>query len=101
MIVCISCNCGSVDSLIRNFLQKEGYQDWLTVPIHKGKERSRKLVQSLPQYPEVQMINSFLNNASKWAVIIGYNENGCRWSDISHNPNKSRIEASFIVKTFA
>lgn len=101
MIKVCSCLCGSTDSLIRNCLKNNGYQDWMTIPIIKGKEKSRHLVASLPQFPEAQMLDHFLENASKWAVIIGWNENGMRWADIAHNGSQSRIEAEFIIGTFA
>ena len=101
MIAVITCNCGSVESLARNTLKVCGYKDWATVPIHKGKEKSRHVVATLPPFPETQMLNNFLDNASKWVVIIGWDENNCRWSDVAHNFSKSKIEAEFIVSTFA
>ena len=101
MIVVITCLCGSVESLARNTLRKCGYENWASIPIHKGKEKSRQIISTLPPFPEIQMLDNFLRNASKWVVIIGYDENNCRWSDIAHNAAKSSIEAEFIVNTFA
>lgn len=96
-----SCNCGSSDQLIRNFLKSVGYQDWLSIPIEKGKERSLALLNYLPPAPEKEMLKSFLKGASKWAVIVGYDEEMVKWSDIAHNGPKSRIEAEFVVRGFA
>lgn len=101
MISVVACQCGSSDSLVRNFLKSIGYQDWISVPIEKGKERSLSVLNRLPSTPEKEMLQSFLKNASKWAVIIGYDETGMKWSDIAHNGPKSRIEAEFVVRTFA
>ena len=101
MIKVISCQCGSSDSLVRNFLKSIGYQDWISVPIEKGKEKSLSALNRLPSTPEKEMLQSFLKNASKWAVIIGYNETEMKWSDIAHNGPKSRIEAEFVVKNFS
>lgn len=100
-IAVCTCQCGSVESLARNMLQSAGYQDWLTIPIEKGKEKSKRLLERIPQYPEVEMLDNFLRDASKWVVIIGWNENACRWSDIAHNAPRSGIEAEYIIKTFA
>lgn len=100
-IAACACQCGSVDNLIRSFLKSAGYQDWLSAPIARGKAKSRNMLLPLPKYPEVEMLDAFLQKSSKWAVIIGWNENGCRWADIAHNAAKSRIEAEFIVKTFS
>ena len=101
MISVVACQCGSSDSLVRNFLKSIGYQDWISVPIEKGKEKSLSALNRLPPTPEKEMLQSFLKNASKWAVIIGYDETGMKWSDIAHNGPKSRIEAEFVVKNFS
>ena len=101
MLIIISCQCGSSDSLIRGFLKSVGYADWLSIPINKGKEASISAINNLPPAPEKDMLKSFLNGVSKWAVIIGYNDTMMRWSDIAHNGAKSRIEAEFVVKTFS
>lgn len=97
----IACHCGSSDSLVRNFLKSIGYQEWLEIPVIKGKDKSIAFLNQLPPTPEKEMLSSFLENASKWAVIIGYTDNQMRWSDIAHNGPKSRIEAEFVVKSFS
>ena len=99
-IAVISCQCSSSDSLARNFLKSVNYQDWLNIPIYKGRERSLAILNSLPPAPEKDMLRSFLKDASKWVVIIGFNENGMKWSDISHHAPKSVIDAEFIVQNF-
>ena len=101
MIRVIACFCGSSDSLARNFLKSIGYQDWLSIPIERGKERSLAVLNYLPQVPEKEMLRNFLKDASKWVVIIGYTDDQMKWSDIAHNGPKSRIEAEFVVKNFA
>ena len=100
MIATVSCQCGSVDSLIRNFLNRAGYQDWAAIPINRGKERSLSVCNQLPPCPEKDELKNFLKNASKWAIIIGYDQNMVRWADLAHDGAKSRIEAEFIVKNF-
>lgn len=100
MLAVCSCQCGSTDSLLRRFLQRHGYQDWLGITIYKGKDKSKKLLDTLPQFPEIDMLRNFLDNSSKWAVIIGYDDQFCRWADISHGGVKTSIDAEFIVKNF-
>ena len=100
MLATCGCYCGSTDNLIRNFLKAHGYQDWMTIPIAKGKERSRAMLNILPQYPEVQMLDNFLKDASKWAVIIGWDDTSCRWADIAHGGPKAGIDAGFLVDQF-
>lgn len=96
----VACHCGSSDSLVRGFLKRIGYQNWMDIPIYKGREKSLSFVNQLPPAPEKEMLKSFLKDASKWAVIIGYDGESMKWSDIAHNGSKSRIEAEFVVKNF-
>lgn len=100
MLAVVACHCGSSDSLVRNFLKSIGYQDWLSIPIEKGREKSLSVINQLPPAPEKEMLKNLLKNASKWAVIIGYDETSMKWSDISHNGPKSRIEAEALVHHF-
>lgn len=101
MIRIIACFCGSSASLAQNFLKSIGHSNWLSIPIEKGKDKSIAVLNSLPPVPEKDMLKNFLKGASKWVVIIGYDEYSMKWSDISHNAPKSKIEAEFIVKQFA
>lgn len=101
MIAVLCCNCGGSEGSARAFLQKAGYKDWLTIPVQKGKDKSRSFISTLTGYPEGQMLDQFLRNASKFIVILGWNGDDLRWADISHNPTKSKIEAQVIVDVFA
>lgn len=101
MIGVIACQCGSSDSIARNFLKSVGYPDWAAIAIQRGKEKSRSFLYQLPPVPEKEMLDNFLKNSSKWVVIIGYDQNEVKWSDISHNAPKSTIEAEFVVKNFS
>lgn len=101
MLAVIACNCGSSDSIAHSFLQKIGYKDWLTIPVEKGKDRSLSALNYLPPAQEKEELRNFLKNASKWVVIIGYDDATVRWADIAHNLPKSKIDAEFIVNEFA
>ena len=100
MLAVVACHCGSSDSLVRSFLKSIGYQDWLSIPIEKGREKSLSVINQLPPAPEKEMLKNLLKNASKWAIIIGYDGTSMKWSDISHNGPKSRIEAEALVHHF-
>ena len=101
MITVCACLCGSSESMARNFLKSAGYPDWLSISVVKGKEKSLALLNQFPPVAEKEMLANFLKNASKWVVIIGYDQDSMKWSDISHHGPKSRIEAEFIVKSFS
>lgn len=96
----VTCKCGSTESLARNFLHSVGYPDWMSIPIHQGKENSLAILNQLPPAPEKDMLQSFLKDASKWVVIVGYDGQSMRWSDIAHGGAKTQIEAELVVKTF-
>lgn len=100
-IAVVACLCGSSNSKARNFLKSVGYSDWLNIPIRQGREKSLAALNQMPAVPEKEMLKNFLKNASKWVVIIGYNQSEMRWSDIAHNGPKSRIEAEYVVKNFS
>lgn len=100
MIKIIACHCGSSDSLVRNYLKSIGYPEWMSIPITKGKEKSLSVINQLPPSDGKEMLQSFLRDASKWAVIIGYNDSSMRWSDIAHGGAKTKIEAEMVVKNF-
>lgn len=99
-LLVVTCRCGSVESLARGLLHSAGYSGWLDIPICQGKEKTLNALYNIPQFPEVDMLRNYLENMSKYVVILGWNENGCRWTDIVHNSSKSRIEGELIVQTF-
>lgn len=98
--VCV-CQCNSSEMLARQFLKGVGYPNWLDIPIEKGKERSLRMLEYLPNYPEVQMLRNYLQSASKWVIIVGWNEKGCRWADITHSGPKAQVDAQLVVETFS
>ncbi len=102
MIACCACTCGSADKKIRTRLEKHGYKDALTIPIPRGKEKSNRMINSLPQFPEINMLREHLKKTSKFTVIIGYDEHSCKWVDLSNgNGTVIGVEAELIIKQFA
>lgn len=102
MIACVACQCGSSDNLVRTRLERYHYRDFLTVPIIKGKEKSLSKLNTLPQCDEIQMLRNHIQNASKWAVVIGYDESGCKWTDLANGKAiVNNVELELIIKHFA
>lgn len=102
MITCVACTCGSVDKLIRGKLEFYGYRDFLTVPITRGKEKAKSAINSIPQYPAIDMLRSHLDKCSKFAVVIGYDQDDCRWVDLSNGKAvQNNIELEAIIERFA
>lgn len=101
MIGVVACQCGSSETLARDFLKKTGYPDWLNIPIHKGKEKSLAFLNQLPPSQDKELLVSFIKGAGRWVVIVGFDGNTVKWANIVHNPIKSKIEAEFIIKNFS
>lgn len=102
MIACVACTCGSVDKLIRSKLEFFGYRDFLTIPIARGKDKSKSVLNTLPQSDGIDMLRSHLDKCSKFAVIIGYDGNACRWVDIANGKAvQNNIELEALLDRFA
>lgn len=102
MITCVACTCGSVDKLIRGKLEFFGYKDFLTIPITRGKEKAKSVLNTLPQSDGISMLRSHLDGCSKFAVIIGYDGNDCRWVDIANGKAvQNNIELEMLLERFA
>lgn len=105
MIKLITCECGGSEGLVRRALHKYEYKNWAMEPVVKGKSKSLQVVEDLlrqyPKNPQLEALFSFISHTGKWAVIIGYNDEGVRWSDISHGDMKSDVEAENVVEIFS
>ena len=102
MIACVACTCGSVDKLIRGKLEFFGYRDFLTIPIVRGKDKSKSALNSLPQSDGIEMLRAHLDKCSKFAVVIGYDDNDCRWVDIANGKAvQNNIELEMLLNRFA
>lgn len=102
MLKVISCQCGSSDNLVRSRLGKFRYPDALSIPIVKGREKSNSVLNSIPQFDEVNDIRTHLTGVTKWAIIIGYDENNLRWVDLANGQFvKNDVDLELLLKHFA
>lgn len=102
MITCVACTCGSVDKLIRGKLEFWQYRDFLTVPISRGKEKAKSVINTLPQHVALDMLRSHLDGCSKFAVVIGYDDDDCRWVDLANGKAvQNNIELEMLLDRFA
>ena len=102
MIVAVACQCGSSDTLVRAKLSKFGYKDAMNIPVIKGREKSKSKLNTLPQFPEVNEIRAHIEGHSKWAIIIGYNDEMMKWADLANGSYLvSDVNMELIIKTFA
>ena len=102
MIKVISCHCGSSDTLIRGRLSKFRYPAAATIPIVKGRDKSKSVLNSIPQFPEVNDIRRHLDGVTKWAILIGYDEDKLKWVDLANGTYlKNDVDAELLIKHFA
>lgn len=102
MIACVACTCGSVDKLIRSKLEFFGHRDFLTIPIVRGKDKSKSVINTLPQHVALDMLRSHLDSCSKFAVVIGYDDDDCRWVDLANGKAvQNNIELEMLLDRFA
>lgn len=101
-IMCVACTCGSVDKLIRTRLEGAGYKDFLTIPIARGKDKSKSALSTIPQHPAMSMLLEHLKHASKFAVIVGYDDTDMRWVDMAVGKGfMNNVELEHIISRFA
>lgn len=102
MIKVVACQCGSSDSLVRQRLERYHYRDFLTIPIVKGREKSLAVLNTIPQFEEIQLLRNHLQVASKWAVVIGYDDDRCRWVDLAYGKAiKNNVDLQLLLEHFA
>lgn len=102
MIACVACTCGSVDKLIRRKLEFFGYRDFLTIPITRGKDKAKSVLNTLPQHDGIDMLREHLAKCSRFAVVIGYDDGDCRWVDIANGKAvQNNVELELLLQRFA
>lgn len=102
MLYCVACMCGGADGWIRSKLKKFGFPQALSIPITKGKEKSKAAISSFPQGEEKSALLAHIESSSKFAIIIGTDGQSMRWVDVVNGQYiKNDIDAEFIIRDFA
>lgn len=101
-LMCVACTCGSVDALIRTRLDHCGYRDFLTIPIARGKGKSKSALSTIPQSADLNVLLNYVDKASKYAVIVGYDDEDMRWVDLAKGKAfMNNVDLENIVERFA
>lgn len=105
MLKVLGCECGGVDSLARGLLQEAKVSDWMSVPLHKGKEHCLHILEQLPPiyHPslEYRALYDYISAGGSYTVIMGYDGSHFYWEDIHSNAPIERTRALSIAKRFA
>ncbi len=100
-LVCVACTCGFSDKLIRSRLEHYRYQDFLSIPISRGKEKSKRALNGIPQHEGVVMAKNYLDQCSKYAIVLGYDDETSRWVDLANGKAiKNNIDLEFLIRDF-
>lgn len=100
MITAVACACGSSEKLVRVRLQMAGVEDYMSVPLAIGRDKSLNAVSELPKYPEIEVLPEYIKNHSSYAVIIGYDEEGADWVDITRDGEMGQMKLKVIARDF-
>lgn len=104
MLVVLTCECGSAEQLVRSAMHRYEYKNWATEPIYRGRSNCLQSVENLiRKYPDsnrLKELYTHINNTSKWAVFLGYNDESVDWADISHGKMKEDVDAEAVVEKY-
>lgn len=105
MIKILTCQCSSAEPLVRRALQEAGVADWLGIDVHKGKEHAQLILSRFPEpYHDLlayRALESYLANASSFAVIVGYDDQSFYWADVHSGAPADWLQGQAILKQFA
>lgn len=105
----LTCQCGSADSLAQGLQQEAGITNWMALPIHKGKEHCRTIVERFPEQFHTLLsyraLVSYLSPdaekpVSTFVIIVGYDDTTFYWEDFASNAPDSRIRALAILERY-
>lgn len=72
------------------------------MPITKGKEKTGSFLNTIPQHPEIDMLRNHIRNSSKYAVVIGYDDEAARWVDLANGKAIfNNVDLERILENFA
>lgn len=104
-VALLTCQCGSAEPLARGVAQEAGIHDWLTLPIHKGKEHCLTVLSRFPEpfkrLLAFRALEDHISKGSTFVVVLGYDDEFFYWSDIHSNAPADRMDAIAILKRFA
>lgn len=105
MLKILTCECTSATPLVQQLLRRTETPNWMDIPVHKGKEHCRTVLSYFPDpYKELlsfRALYDYLENASSFAIVVGYDDTTFYWADIHSNAPADVLQAEAILKRFA
>lgn len=103
MIGVVTCTCGSSEGLARKILRESGLNNWMDIPVIRGKDLSKRQILPYQSLTNARELLAFISNHSKYVVVYGYDadNNVFEWRDCASGSVKEKIEAEALIKAFA
>ena len=104
MIQLLTCDCGGAEPIARSVLKSAGVENWLKIPIARGRQNALKWLESLPQElqrtPEHGALMLSLKGRGKFSVVVGYSGDEFKWADVGSGRLNEKLDGEVIAKHF-
>ena len=104
MLMLLTCDCGGAEPLARSILKTAGVENWLKVPIARGRQAALKWVDSLPpelaSLPEVGALRSSISGRGKFSIVVGYTQSELKWAAVGSGRLQEKLDGEVIAKHY-
>lgn len=101
----LGCECSGVEGTARDVLAGSGIANWMNVPLHKGKDHCKTVLDRFPtpfhSLVAYRALLDHIENNAAYAVILGYDDEFFFWEDVGSKAPIEVVRAQEIAKRFA
>lgn len=104
MIQLLTCDCGGAEPLARSVLKSAGIENWLKVPIVRGRTNALNWLENLPEelkaLPEYGALMLSLKGRGKFSIVLGYTSDEMKWADVGSGRLNEKLDGEIIASHF-
>lgn len=104
MLIILTCTCGNAENMARSILKEANINDWLGIPITKGKQKSLDVLNGMSRKARLQRewqeLYAIVTTRGRFVLFIGINGDLIRFADAANGDIKSKLDAQIIAKNF-
>lgn len=105
MLAILACQCATSELKARRVLRNVGIKNYLGVRCYLGKISIGIGLENMPEAvrnsTEWRALKDLINSKSSYSVIVGWDQNQMKWSDIYDGRIESVVPAEKIIEYFA